>query len=120
MKWSKSRNRKSSRNPSTVSAGNASLFRFAIASSVSGWIVASRWTCSSIFGYGVTSARGRDPGGPRPRRPTSAPRGRGGRRRGLPRVRPGREQLFDRGSEALHVVAGHDATGAELAYRFGE
>jgi hypothetical protein len=50
MKWSKSRKRYSSRIPSTVSAGSASPFRFAIASSVSGWIVASRWTWSSIFG----------------------------------------------------------------------
>src|SRR4029077_450556 len=44
-----------------VSAGSVSPLRLAIASSVSGWIVASRWTWSSIFGYGVTEVdTGRD------------------------------------------------------------
>ena len=30
------------------------------------------------------------------------------------------EQLLDRGDQALHVVPGHDAAGAELAHRLGE
>src|SRR5215210_6520293 len=39
--------------PSSVSAGSPYSFRRAISSSVAGRTVPSRWTCSSIFGYGT-------------------------------------------------------------------